>query len=162
MLRHLLSTLELASHDNGASHTELRKLAAKKAYYSAGQKHDGVKLDTAIKIYLTAVEGVIGFGCSSIYISKTNKRMLDTIYCKHLKNIMGLKHSAHSSPILSGLSILPVSVSIALSALTLFKSCFQCSSNTGVLHRLLLKRHNCVNIGKTLLGRVPFFYIPKI
>ena len=91
-----------------------------------------IKLDTAIKIYRTAVEGIIGFGCSSIYISKTNKRMLDTIHCKHLKNIMGLKHSAHSSPILSGLSILPVSVSIALSALTLFKSCFQCSSNTGV------------------------------
>ena len=40
-------------HDNGASHTELRKLAAQKAYYSlqgAGLKYNGVKLDTAIKI----------------------------------------------------------------------------------------------------------------
>ena len=59
------------------SDTELRKLAAQKAYYSlqgTGLKHDGVKLDTAIKIYRTAVE-----------------RMFDTIHCKHLKNIMGLK-----------------------------------------------------------------------
>ena len=135
-------------------------------YYSlqgTDLKYNGVKLDTAIKIYRTAVEGVIGFGCSSIYISKTNKRMLDTIHCKHLKNIMGLKHSAHSSPILSGLSmsILPVSASTALSVLTLFKSCFQCSSNTGVFNRLLIKRHNCVNIEKTL-GRVHSFYIQKI
>ena len=72
---------------------------------------------------------------------------------------MGLKHSAHSSPILSGLSILPVSVSVALSALTLFNSCFKCSSNTGVFYILLLKRHNCVNIEKTLLGRVHSFHI---
>ena len=74
---------------------------------------------------------------------------------------MGLKYSAHSSSVLNGLSILPVSVSIAFSALTFLKSCFQRCSNTCVLYRLLLKRQHSVNIEKIVLGHVDSFLHTK-
>jgi hypothetical protein len=151
-------------YDNGTSHIESRKSSAQKAYYSlqgAGVKYNGVELGTAVRIYQTAVESVIGYGCSSIHLSKSNSRLLDTLHCKQLKNIMGLKYSAHSSPILGGLSVLPISVSIAFGALTLFRSCLQCSSNTGVFYKLLMKNQSCVNTEKTLLGRVNSFLTTK-
>ena len=75
---------------------------------------------------------------------------------------MGLTYSAHSSSVLNGLSISPVSVSIAFSALTFLKSCFQRCSNTCVLYRLLLKRQHSVNVEKAVLVHVNSFLHTKI
>ena len=67
---------------------------------------------------------------------------------------MGLRKCAHTTPLLSGLSVFPISVSILFGALKLLKSCLEYNSNVSLFYKMLLKRKNCVITEKTLLGRV--------
>ena len=73
---------------NGNQHIENRKQAAQKAFYSlqaAGLKYEGVSPYTAGKIYKTAVQTVMSYGCSSVHLTQSNLKELDTLYVQMLK-----------------------------------------------------------------------------
>ena len=147
----------ILSSDDGCSHMESRKQASIKAFYSlqgAGVKYNGINPETAVNIYRTAVGSVMSYGCSSIHMSQTYLKKLDSIQSMHLKSIMGLRKCARTTPLLSGLAVFPIFVSILFGALKLLKSCLECNSNVSLFYKMLLKRKNRVVTEKTLLGRV--------
>ena len=138
---------------NRNQHIENRKQAAQKAFYSlqaAGLKYEG-------KIYKTAVQTVMSYGCSSVHLTQSNLKELDTLQGKHLKTIMGLSYSCSTSPLLEGLNMIPISTMVKFGALGLFKSCLQSNSLARHFYVQMLKRQYYVNLSKTLLGCVSAF-----
>ena len=67
---------------------------------------------------------------------------------------MGLRKCTCTTPLLSGLSVFPICVSILFGALKLLKSCLECNSSVSLFYKMLLKRQNRVVTEQLLLGRV--------
>ena len=144
----------LGTNLHSASHVETRKNAAQRAFYSlqgAGVKYGGVSPVTALDIYRTAVASFLSCGCSSVHLSHTELKELDKVQSKHIKCIMGLKYSSHTTALLNGLAVMPTSTVIQLDA------CLASNSSSNNFYVQMLKRQYEVNIGKTLVGRVNSF-----
>ena len=159
-LQVVLSIKYLGTILNGNQHIENRKQAGQKAFYSlqaAGLKYEGVSPYTAGKIYKTTVQTVMSYGCSSVHLTQSNLKELDTLQGKHLKTTMGLSYSCRTSPLLEGLNMIPISTMVKFGALSLFKSCLQSNSLARNFYVQMLKRQYYVNLSKTLSGCVSAF-----
>ena len=129
----------------GDGHLASDKLAAEKAFYKlqgAGLKFNGLNPETSVSIYRTAIQSITSIRCISIYLSQTKlKELDDVLQNKHLKAILGLKYSSHSTPLLKALSVLPVSALslVNLNAVALLESCMTSNSVNGTFYSYLFK-----------------------
>ena len=114
---------------------------------------------TALDIYQAAVASVLSFDCSSVHLSHTELKELDKVQSKHIKCMMGLKYSSHTTALLNGLAVMSTSTAIQLDAVNLLKSCLASSSSRSNFYVQMLKKQYEVNIGKTLIGRVNSFLL---
>ena len=151
----------ISFHDRGKYHILSRTAAAQKAYFSlqgAGIKYRGVTPKVSSYIYQIAVTSILSYGCSSIHLSKLDVNVLDRTQSKHIKNMLGLRFSSHTTPLLQGLGVLPISTVVMLDALNLNKSCLISTSSAGMFYKILLSKvSNSAGHGRTLMGRVISF-----
>ena len=142
-------------------HKNNRLSAGQRAFYSlqgAGLKFGGVSPHTACRIYKSAIQRVITYGCSAVYMTKSNLKELDTLQGKQLKSVLGLHQSSRTTPLLGAIDILPVSPLIMKESLGLFKSCLKSSNVTRNFYSVILAQCQMdINLYKTLAGRVLIF-----
>ena len=154
-IRYLGTTLSY--HDKAKCHILSHNVASQKAFYSlqgAGLKFQGISPELLTSVYHTAVTSILSYGCSSVYMSKSDFKFLDTIQGKHIKCMLGLKFSSRSTPLLRSLAVLPVSTVIMIDALNLYKSCLSSSSSAGNFYKMLLLNPYNKKAERTLMGRV--------
>jgi hypothetical protein len=140
---------------SGHSHVDMRVSASNRAYYSlqnAGLCQSGLSPHTAIHIYTTAVRSGLQYGCASIHLTKSDLATLDKTQGKHVKSILGLDYSCHTTPILQALNVQAVSKSVSVSCIDLLKSCMLSDSAAGKLYIYLMKCDSNF-LTKTLIGR---------
>jgi hypothetical protein len=150
----------LGSIINGGNHVDVRKQAAQRAFYSlqgAGIKYGGVSPVTAMNIYDAAVSSVLSYCCGSVHLSNSKLKELDKTQSKHVKVIMGLKFSSHTTVLLERRSVTPISIVIKSHALRILKSCLASNSIAKNFYVQLMKKQFDLDISKTLLGRVNSF-----
>ena len=151
----MLSSSKVSDHKNN------RLSAGQRAFYSlqgAGLKFGGVSPYTACRIYKSAIQSVITYGCSAVYMTKSDLKELDTLQGKQLKSVLGLHRSSRTTPLLGAMNILPVSTLIMKESLGLFKSCLKSSSVTKNFYSVILAQCQMDNnLYKTLAGRVLTF-----
>ena len=63
-------------------------------------KYHGVTPEVSSYIYQIAVTSILSYGCSSIHLSKLDVNVLDRTQSKHIKNMLGLSFSSHTTPLL--------------------------------------------------------------
>ena len=127
----------------GSSHKVARLSAAQRAIYSlqgAGLKYRGVSPTTACKIYTTAIQSVLTYGCSTVFLSKSSLKELNTLQGKHIKTVLGLHHNVRSTPLMEALDIPSVSNMTDTGALNLLKACLQSNSVTILFYTALIRR----------------------
>ena len=91
---------------NGYSHASLRSGCANKSFYAlqgAGLYKNCVAPQTALHVYKTAVRPGLLYGSEAIHMSKKSLNLLDKSQAKHVKTILGLSHSCHSTSLLHAL-----------------------------------------------------------
>ena len=140
------------------SHITSRIQAANRAFYAlqaAGLKNNyTLSPETAVNIYCTAVRSVLIYGCSSFHLSKSQVQILDRTQGKHLKCMLGIDYSTHTTPILSALSIPSISRLIQVTAVGLLRSIMDSDSMARRFYLHLWKERNNAKVDKTLIGRV--------
>jgi hypothetical protein len=146
-------------NSRGLSHALSRRTNSNKAFYSlqgAGLYKNVTDPQAAMHIYQTAVMSGLLYGCNSIDISKSNKKMLEITQGKQIKTILGLNYNTHSSKLLQSLGIDPVSKTMQISSLDLLSSCINSTSATKKFYMFL---YNCDKMAhsKTLVGRTKEF-----
>ena len=122
-------------------------------------KYPGVQPHIALILYNTAVRSVIGYGCSSIYISKKDINHLEKLQNKLIGQCIGLHTNSHITPVLNAMGISPISTSVAMESLDLIKKC--------VLNNSIVRDFYCKTLfmpvksihGKTLSDRVIQFAV---
>ena len=147
----------LSYHDKAKCHILSRNVASQKAFYSlqgAGLKFQGISPDLLTSVYRTAVTSILSYGCSSVYMSKSDFKFLDTIQSRHNMCMLGLKFSSRSTPLLCSLAVLPISAVIMIDVLNLYKSCLSSSSSAGNFYKTLLLNPYNKKAERTLMGRV--------
>ena len=125
----------------------------------AGVKYPGVQPHIALEFYNTAIRSVIGYGCSSIYITKKNINHLEKLQNKLIRQCIGLHTNSHITPVLKATGISPISTSVGMESLDLIKKC--------VLNNSIARDFYCKTLfmpaksihGKTLSDRVLQFSV---
>ena len=69
----------------------------------------------------------------------TELKELDKVQSKHIKCIMGLKYSSHTTALLNGLAVMPTSTVIQLDAVNLLKSCLASNSSSNNFYVQMLE-----------------------
>ena len=147
---------------NGDAHCVQRVRKATRAFFGlqgAGVKYPGVQPHIALEFYNTAIRSVIGYGCSSIYITKKNINHLEKLQNKLIRQCIGLHTNSHITPVLKAMGISPISTSVAMESLDLIKKC--------VLNNSIARDFYCKTLfmpvksihGKTLSDRVLQFVV---
>ena len=107
-----------------------------------------------MNIYCTAVRSVLVYGCSNFHLSKSQVQILDGTQGKHLKYMLGIDYSTHTTPILSALSIPSISRLIQVTAVGLLRSIMDSDSMARRFYLHLWEERNTTKVDKTLIGRV--------
>ena len=147
---------------NGDAHCVQRVRKATRALFGlqgAGVKYPGVQPHSALEFCNTAIRSVIGYGCSSIYITKKNINLLEKLQNKFILQCIGLHTNSHITPVLKAMGISPISTSVAMESLDLIKKC--------VLNNSIARDFYCKTLfmpvksihGKTLSDRVLQFAV---
>ena len=129
----------ILDNSRGSSHKVARLSAAQRAFYSlqgAGIKYRGVSPTTACKIYTTAIQSVLTYGCSTVFLTKSSLNELNTLQGKNIKTVLGLNHNVRSTPLMEALDIPSVSTRTDIGALNLLKA--QSNSVTSLFYTALI------------------------
>ena len=86
---------------------------------------------------------------------------LDKIQAKYIKTFLGLSHFCHTKPLLKAIGIKPISESISMSSLELFRAHVRSSSASFDFYSDLLKFNKIRTINKSVLARANKYCISK-
>ena len=109
-LRNVKTIKYLGSEFKWTSHLNNRSVASNRTFYgirTAGIKYPDPNINVVSDIYKTAVESVLQFGCSSIYLNKGNISKLNQLQGKLIKKCLGLGQWCHTLPLLKTMDITP-------------------------------------------------------
>ena len=96
----------------------------------AGIKFPGVSPEVSIKMYEMAVQSVLIYGCTSVFLNKGNIKCLDKLQSKFIKMCVGLRKCCHSTSLLQAAGVNTVSTTLQTASLDLLKSCLLSDSIT--------------------------------
>ena len=148
---------------NGQAHLNNRSVASKRAFYTiqtAGVKYPDLNINVVSDIYKTAVESVLQFGCSSIYLNKGNISKLNQLQGKLIKKCLGLGQWCRTCPLLKTMDITPMSLRVGIGNLDSLRRCLLNDSISQKFYTDLLfylendQQHSC---SKTLVSRALFY-----
>ena len=142
----------------------MRVSSANRAFYclqSAGLHKGCVAPSTGLHMYSTLVRSALLYGCQSIHMTNKDLIKLDKIQAKYIKTFLGLSHFCHTKPLLKAIGIKPISESISVSSLELFRAHVRSSSASFDFYSDLLKFNKIRTINKSVLARAHKYCISK-
>ena len=145
---------------NGTAHCNSRTRSAQRSFYAlqgAGIKFPGVDPETSLNIYNLGVRSVLVYGCSSVFITRTNFQSLETVQNKCVKLCLGLGRSCHTRDLLNATGTPSVTQTINSATLELLRSCILSDSITSAFYCELLNTRSSPMNNKTLVGRAVQF-----
>jgi hypothetical protein len=161
-----INDVELSQQDNitylgtelgPRQHAEARVHSANRAFYAlqgAGMTPQGLSPLLSFHVYDTAVKSCLLYGCSNVYLCKKDLHTLESTRCKHLKAILGIGYSTHSTPILQAINQCPIENQIKVTSLDLLRSCLLSDTSASQFYLHLIQVHDINRPPKTLVERV--------
>ena len=140
---------------NTYSHASLRSGCSNKSFYTlqgASLYKNCLAPQTVLHVYNTAGHPGLLYGSEAIHMSKKSLNLLDKSQAKHVKTILGLSHSCHSTSLLHALSLKTISETVLQSSLDLFRSSILSTSVSSKLYKLM-QQINKMFIPRTLVNR---------
>lgn len=151
--------LGICLSNNNKAHSNARIKATRRAFYalqSAGVFLKGIKPETLIHIFNTAIRPVLLYGLQSIYQNNASVIEIEKLQAKLLKAVLGLKVFCRNTPLLDAMRVQRIGMSNELQELLLFRSMILSNSRTQYFYNFLLSQHikGTSSSHKSLVSRV--------
>ena len=130
--------------NNDSKHCEERVNATRRAYYAlqnVGMCSRGVKPDTVVHIYNTAIRPVLMYGQQCIFSNKTAIDRAEKLQAKLLKCSLGLKSYSKTTPLLKALKIPRINSTIQMQEIKFLRNMIVSSSRTQDFYNYVLYLH---------------------